>query len=146
MLQDDSTAEQTYELYGPTEYSMQEISDIAAKEVLKRKPLINIPKRIRKPMTAVMSRLLWFIESNPDMIEREFINQTIDPTAKTFRDLGIEPSVCRDVCMPPLSSSSRLTQYVAGTESVHIRIPPRIPFECKLLESLPTHSPLLTIS
>lgn len=101
MLQDDSTAEQTYELYGPTEYSMKEISDIAAKEVLKRKRLINIPRLIRKPMTAVMSQLLWFIQSNPDMIEREFIDQTIDPTAKTFRDLGIEPSVRVNILMLP---------------------------------------------
>lgn len=27
-----------------------------------------------------------------DEVEREFIDQVIDPTAKTFKDLGIEPA------------------------------------------------------
>lgn len=29
---------------------------------------------------------------NADSVEREFIDQEIDPTAKTFKDLGIEPA------------------------------------------------------
>jgi len=85
MLQDDSTAQQTYELYGPTEYSMHDIYDITAKEVLKRRPLINMPKVLRKPMTAALARFLWFTQTNPDAVEREFIDQKIDPTAKTFQ-------------------------------------------------------------
>lgn len=91
MLQDDTTAGQTYELYGPTQYTMREIYETAAREVLKRRPVLNIPKRLRKPMSSLLSRLLWFVETNPDLIEREFIDQTIDQTAKTFKDLGIEP-------------------------------------------------------
>lgn len=91
MLLDDNTAQQTYELYGPTQYSMAEIHDICAKEVFRRRPVVNIPKAIRKPTTLALSKLLWFVETNPDLIEREFLDQVIDPTAKTFKDLGIEP-------------------------------------------------------
>lgn len=91
MLLDDNTAQQTYELYGPTEYSMHDIYDIAAKEVLKRRPLINIPKTLRKPASSLFSKLIWWVQTNPDLIEREFIDQHIDPTAKTFADLNIEP-------------------------------------------------------
>lgn len=92
MIQDDNTASQTYELYGPTQYSMAEIHDIVAKEILKRSPVVNVPAMLRKPLAAVMSKAIWWTETTPDTIEREFIDQEIDPTARTFRDLGIEPS------------------------------------------------------
>jgi len=91
MLQDDTTAGQTYELYGPTQYSMREIYETAAREVLKRRPVLNIPAAIRKPITSILARVLWFVESSPDMVTREFIDQKIDPLAKTFRELGIDP-------------------------------------------------------
>ena len=91
MLQDDSTASQTYELYGPTLYSLREVYDICSREVLKRKPIINIPRSVRKPLSSLLARFLWFTETNPDLIEREFLDQEIDRSAKTFRDLGIEP-------------------------------------------------------
>jgi len=91
MLQDDTTAGQTYELYGPTQYTMRDIYELAAREVLKRHPVVNIPKVLRKPMAQILSKALWFVETSPDMIEREFIDQHIDPSARTFKDLGIEP-------------------------------------------------------
>lgn len=92
MLYDDNTAGQTYELYGPTEYSMRQIHDICSAEILKRRPTINIPARIRKPLAQLMSKLFWAYTGSADVVTREFIDQVIDPTAKTFADLGIEPT------------------------------------------------------
>lgn len=91
MLYDDSTAAQTYELYGPKEYSMAEISAMVDKEIFKHRRHINVPKAIYKPVANLLNKLLWFNEMSPDRVEREFHDQIIDPEAKTFKDLGIEP-------------------------------------------------------
>lgn len=92
MIEDDSTASQTYELYGPTEYSMAEIAQLVDKEIIKHRRHLNIPKRLMKPSAALLNRLLWWKTTSADEVEREFIDQVIDPKAKTFKDLGIEPS------------------------------------------------------
>jgi NADH dehydrogenase (ubiquinone) 1 alpha subcomplex subunit 9 len=92
MLYDDSTAEQTYELYGPKNYSTAEIAELVDKEILKRRRHINLPKRILKPLAGVLNKALWWPVITADEVEREFIDQKIDPTAKTFKDLGIEPA------------------------------------------------------
>ncbi|MCJ1349528.1 NADH-ubiquinone oxidoreductase 40 kDa subunit [Peltigera leucophlebia] len=91
MIEDDSTASQTYELYGPTEYSMVEIAQLVDKEIIKHRRHLNIPKRLMKPAAALLNRLLWWKTTSADEVEREFIDQVIDPKAKTFKDLGIEP-------------------------------------------------------
>ncbi|KAJ8608952.1 hypothetical protein MRB53_039391 [Persea americana] len=91
MCQDDSTAGQTYELYGPTPYTMSEQREIVAKEIVKVRPVVNIPQFLRKPVNTVLGKALWWTHVNSDQVTREFIDQSIDPLAKTFRDLGIEP-------------------------------------------------------
>lgn len=88
---DDNTAGETFELYGPRQYTMQEIHDICSKEVLKQRPAINIPAFFRKPVANILSKVIWWTENDGDMVTREFIDQFIDPKAKTFRDLNIEP-------------------------------------------------------
>ncbi|RDL30437.1 Protein-lysine N-methyltransferase EFM5 [Venustampulla echinocandica] len=92
MCQDDSTAEQTYELYGPKNYSTAEIGELVDKEIIKHRRHINIPKRILKPAANLLNKALWWHTLNPDEIEREFIDQKIDETAKTFKDLDITPA------------------------------------------------------
>ncbi|MCJ1367357.1 NADH-ubiquinone oxidoreductase 40 kDa subunit [Acarospora aff. strigata] len=92
MLQDDSTASETYELYGPKNYSMAEIAELVDREIIKHRRHINVPKRILKPVANILNKALWWPTMSPDEIEREFIDQKIDPTAKTFKDLGIEPA------------------------------------------------------
>ncbi|KAI9717245.1 MAG: hypothetical protein M1828_007266 [Chrysothrix sp. TS-e1954] len=92
MIEDDTTAAQTYELYGPREYTMREVNDIVTKEIIKKRPHFNVPAVLRKPFNQAMSRLVWWTENNADTVAREFIDQHIDPTAKTFKDLGIEPT------------------------------------------------------
>lgn len=91
MAEDDSTASETYELYGPKNYSMAEIAALVDKEIFKTRRHMNIPKRIMKPTAWLLNRLIWWKTTSADEIEREFINQAIDPEAKTFKDLGIEP-------------------------------------------------------
>ncbi|OHX00248.1 NADH-ubiquinone oxidoreductase 40 kda subunit [Colletotrichum incanum] len=91
MLYDDSTAGQTYELYGPQEYSMAEIAQFADREIFKKRRHINVPKSILKPVAGLLNKYLWWPTMSADEVEREFIDQEIDETAKTFKDLGIEP-------------------------------------------------------
>jgi NADH dehydrogenase (ubiquinone) 1 alpha subcomplex subunit 9 len=91
MLHDDTTAAETYELYGPTEYSMAELNELVEKEAMKKRGHVNIPKRIMKPIATYANKFLWWPIHSGDEVEREFIDQTIDPKAKTFKDLDIEP-------------------------------------------------------
>ncbi|TQV98333.1 hypothetical protein V2A60_007919 [Cordyceps javanica] len=91
MLYDDSTAGQTFELYGPKQYSMAQIAEMVDKEIFKQRRHINIPRNILKPVAGVLNKALWWHTLSADEVEREFIDQVIDPEAKTFKDLGIEP-------------------------------------------------------
>ncbi|KAI9878457.1 MAG: NADH-ubiquinone oxidoreductase 40 kDa subunit [Pleopsidium flavum] len=92
MLHDDSTASETYELYGPKNYSMVEIAELVDREIIKHRRHINLPKRILKPAANLLNKILWWPTRSGDEIEREFIDQRIDSKAKTFKDLGIEPA------------------------------------------------------
>lgn len=91
MLYDDSTAGQTYELYGPKEYALYEIAEMVDREIFKKRTHINVPKAILKPVAGLINRLLWWDVMSADEIEREFLDQQYDESAKTFKDLGIEP-------------------------------------------------------
>lgn len=91
MLYDDSTAGETFELYGPREYSMAQIAAMVDKEIFKQRRHVNVPKAILKPIAGVLNRALWWHTLSADEVEREFMDQVIDPEAKTFKDLGIEP-------------------------------------------------------
>lgn len=91
MLQDDNTASQTYELYGPQRYSMADLHDMVDKEIYKKRRHVNIPRQLLMPLADAMNKLLWFPTTTSDQIKREYMDQTIDSTAKTFKDLDIEP-------------------------------------------------------
>lgn len=91
ILYDDATAGETFELYGPKEYSMSEIAALADKEIYKKRRHINLPKAILKPVAGILNKALWWPTMSADEVEREFLDQVIDPTAKTLKDLGIEP-------------------------------------------------------
>ena len=92
MLQDDNTASQTYELFGPQNYSMAEIAGLVDREIIKKRRHINVHKRILKPAAKLLNKYLWWPTMSADEVEREYIDQVIDPKAKTFKDLGIEPA------------------------------------------------------
>jgi len=91
MLFDDSTASQTFELYGPKNYSTAEIAEMVDREIFKKRTHVNVPKAILKPIAKLANRIIWWPVLSGDEVEREFIDQKIDQTAKTFADLGIEP-------------------------------------------------------
>ncbi|KAK3487239.1 NADH-ubiquinone oxidoreductase 40 kDa subunit, mitochondrial [Neurospora crassa] len=92
MLWDDNTASETFELYGPKTYTTAEISEMVDREIYKRRRHVNVPKKILKPIAGVLNKALWWPIMSADEIEREFHDQVIDPEAKTFKDLGIEPA------------------------------------------------------
>lgn len=134
MLYDDSTASQTYELYGPKEYSTEEISEMVDREIYKKRRHLNIPKAMLKPIAEIANRVVWWNFLSADEVEREFINQEIDKTAKTFKDLGIEPGdisnftyhyLVRHPTRPPLQISQVLTPVQQGfRSSAYYDLPP----------------------
>ncbi|KAL2045527.1 hypothetical protein N7G274_001955 [Stereocaulon virgatum] len=111
MLEDDNTASETYELYGPTNYSMAEIAELVDKEIYKRRRHINIPKPILKPTAKLLNQLIWWETTSADEIEREFIDQVIDPKAKTFKDLDIEPAELKSYTFHYLQSYRSSSYY-----------------------------------
>ena len=114
MLYDDNTASETFELYGPKNYSMAEIKDLVERETLRHKRRINLPKTIYKPLANVVNKAIWWPLISADEVERECIDQVIDPKAKTFKDLGIEPAELSNltfhylVSLPPKIPGSRM--------------------------------------
>lgn len=77
-MYDDTTVGQTYELYGPKEYSMKEISELVDKEILKKRRHINLPKPIFKAIANVLD-YVWWPTITADEVERQFMDQVIDP-------------------------------------------------------------------
>lgn len=88
---EDSFAGATFELYGPKQYAMADIAAMVDKEIFKQRTHINIPRVVMKPIAKIMNQLLWWNTFSEDLVEREYLDQVIDPEAKTFKDLGIEP-------------------------------------------------------
>ena len=109
MLEDDTTAGETFELYGPKNYSMAEIAQFVDREIIKHRRHFNIPKRILKPAAKLLNQAIWWKTTSADEIEREFIDQVIDPKAKTFKDLDIEPGDIADHTFQYLVSFDSLT-------------------------------------
>jgi len=95
---DDHTAGQTFELYGPREYSKEQIAHLVYRMILKERKHVNLPKPLLKTMTKILN-MVWWPTYSTDEIEREFIDQKIDPTAKTFKDLGITPGELDDIAL-----------------------------------------------
>ncbi|KAI1399739.1 NAD(P)-binding protein [Hypoxylon fuscum] len=91
MLYDDTTAGQTYELYGPKNYSTAEIAEMVDREIYKKRRHINVPRQVLKPVAGLLNKVLWWPMLSAEDVDREFIDQQIDETAKTFADLGISP-------------------------------------------------------
>ncbi|KAG9251691.1 uncharacterized protein F5Z01DRAFT_662673 [Emericellopsis atlantica] len=96
MLYDDSTAAQTFELYGPKQYQLSEIARMVDKEIYKERRHINVPKSILKPVAGLLNKYLYWRTITADEVEREFLDQVIDPKAKTFKDLDMVPGDIAD--------------------------------------------------
>lgn len=92
MLMEEWTTAQNFELYGPTNYSTKEIAALVDREIIKERRHINVPKKLMKPVAHYLNKLIWWPTVSADEVEMEMMDQEIDPTAKTFKDLGIEPA------------------------------------------------------
>jgi len=90
MLEDDDTASETFELYGPTNYSVAEIAQLVDWEIFKKRRHINVPKFMLQPAAKILNQVLWWKTTSADEVEREYIDQVIDRKAKTFADFGIK--------------------------------------------------------
>lgn len=88
---DDNTAGETFELFGPKQYSLKEIADLVDREILKTRRHINLPKFVLAPLLETLNKVLWWPVGCRDEVEREYLDQFIDKNAKTFKDLDIEP-------------------------------------------------------
>lgn len=110
MLEDDNTASETFELYGPTNYSMAEIAELVDKEIYKKRRHVNLPKALLKPVAKYLNRILWWKTTSADEVEREYLDQAIDPKAKTFKDLGMEPAELKNYTFHYLVSFLEIPQ------------------------------------
>lgn len=59
-------------------------------------------------MCEALNKVLWWPIMSGEDVEREFIDQVINPKAKTFKDLGIEPDDIKDFTYQYLVSGSFL--------------------------------------
>ena len=94
-MKNETTISSTYELYGPTEYSIEEIYNVIDDTVKKKRTRLNVPKPIALAITKLLTYLPWPYLT-PDDIERYFISDKPgkgigNDTVKTFSDLGIQP-------------------------------------------------------
>lgn len=111
---EDNTAGQTFELYGPRNYSYKEISELVDTEIMKTRRHINIPKVIMSNAQEVLNKLLWWPVGSRDQVEREFIDQFIDRKAKTFKDLDMEPGDIASFTFKYLVSSASSSDLFTG--------------------------------
>lgn len=94
---DDTTAGETFELYGPTNYSMAEIAELVDREIINKRRHINVPKRVMMPVLYYLNKLIWWPVGSAAQVEVEQYDQVVENAAKTFKDLGIEPADLKDL-------------------------------------------------
>lgn len=114
MLYDDNTAGQTFELYGPKNYSTQEIAEMVDREIFTKRRHVNVPKAILEPVAGLLNKFLWWPVLSAEDVQKEFIDQQIDETAKTFADLGISPGDISNYTYHYLVSVVRMASNVLG--------------------------------
>ncbi|CAG8454432.1 14139_t:CDS:10 [Dentiscutata heterogama] len=90
MFKDESTTGETYELYGPREYTFEQVFDLIDELIDNRRLRFNIPKPIALAVTKAFY-LPFLLTISSEDIERLFISDKITPGVKTFEDLGIRP-------------------------------------------------------
>lgn len=98
---DNSTAGQTYELYGPDGYYLNDMIDYVFNVILSKRPYqpVNFPKKLYD-LLGMMGELS-VIHSEPkltrDLIYMQHLTEVIDESAASFADLGITPANLNDV-------------------------------------------------
>lgn len=93
---DDSTVAQTFELYGPQKFTQKQIIDMVSETLRKEVRHIELPKALYQAYTKA-TQAIWWPTYSPDQVERQFLSQKIDPSAKTFNDLDLTPMELPDL-------------------------------------------------
>ncbi|KAK9492004.1 hypothetical protein V1508DRAFT_420184 [Lipomyces doorenjongii] len=93
---DDSTAGNTYELYGPEVMTVDAVRQRCELEALKPYPYYNLPKKLYANVSEVLNQILWWPVGCADQVERMTINQKVDKSALTFADIGMKPEKLED--------------------------------------------------
>lgn len=70
MLTAESTMGKTYELYGPKEYKVKDIYELAREISMQPLPIRNVPDSVLKFMATVVDKLPYNQQVSPDLIER----------------------------------------------------------------------------
>ncbi|KAJ1658636.1 Protein-lysine N-methyltransferase efm5 [Dispira simplex] len=101
MMNEESTAGQIYEMYGPKPYTYQDILNICSNVFREKVNTINIPKPIMKAVTGALQYWI-YPQLSPDEVERMFIDQvpSTDAHVKTLANLGIEPRLLELTILP----------------------------------------------
>jgi NADH dehydrogenase (ubiquinone) 1 alpha subcomplex subunit 9 len=98
MENDESTVGQTYELFGPQEYTFGELHDIVNSLTKRRTVRIYVPTRVALGFTKLLGLLPWPYTS-PDEITRMGINDKLTFGARTFDDLDITPKNLESIAL-----------------------------------------------
>jgi NADH dehydrogenase (ubiquinone) 1 alpha subcomplex subunit 9 len=93
---DDTTTGGLYELNGPESFSVKEIRQLIQAVTKRHYTNINLPKSLALRYAAFLQNF-WWPMTNPDQVERQYIDQVIDTNALGFKDLGIEPDRLQDL-------------------------------------------------
>lgn len=90
MMHNDETAGQLYELHSQQALSKAEICEMISEITLKKPRHYNVPKIVLQNVAKVIDRIIWWNVISQDEIERQFIDETLTPGAKGYKDLNID--------------------------------------------------------
>lgn len=90
MMHNDETAGQLYELCQEEAMTKAQICDMISEITLKKPRHYNVPKIVLQNIAKVFDKVLWWNIISQDEIERQFIDETITPGAKGYKDLNVD--------------------------------------------------------
>lgn len=90
---------------------MAEIAGIVDREIVHRRRHINVPKPILAPILSTLNKLVWWPVGSAQELDQESVDQVIDKSAKTFKDLGIEPAELQDLTYHYLQDYRQSSYY-----------------------------------
>lgn len=93
---EDALANQTFELGGPKVYSFREILELVLAEIRRDKMMVPVPFLAAK-IGAFFTGILPNAPLTMDQVELLKHDNVVSGTARTLRDLGIDPSPCESI-------------------------------------------------
>ncbi|RIA94373.1 NADH dehydrogenase 1 alpha subcomplex 9 [Glomus cerebriforme] len=91
MMKDETSTSSTYELYGPNEFSFEELYNIIDDIMKKKRTRFNVPKPIALAITKLLTYLPWPYLTPDEIVRYCISDKPRGDKVKTFSDLGIEP-------------------------------------------------------